>query len=137
MSKSSLTSSISTYLRVNLQYVLRKHRHSSHRPYNDFLHPKGKLNHLLAESLAEKDSIANLKTLVATAREHKIPIYYGLHQQHKAGFLAGWKHATSSQKGQAQSLAFAEESWGVEIYEGLEPSLENGDVVVSKHWSSR
>jgi hypothetical protein len=25
----------------------------------------------------------------------------------------------------------------VEIYEGLQPDLENGDVIFSKHWSSR
>jgi nicotinamidase-related amidase len=106
-------------------------------PYNDFLHPKGKLNHLLKESLAEKNSIANLKILVTTARKYKIPIYYGLHQQHKAGFIAGWKHATPMQQSQSQTLAFEEGSWGVEIYAGLEPSLENGDVIVSKHWSSR
>ena len=40
------------------------------------------------------------------------------------------------QQSQAKSKAFEEGSWGVEIYEGLEPSIENGDVIVSKHWSS-
>ncbi len=35
------------------------------------------------------------------------------------------------------TLAFEKGSWGAEIYEGLEPNLENGDVVVSKHWNSR
>ncbi|PMD18992.1 Isochorismatase hydrolase [Hyaloscypha hepaticicola] len=105
-------------------------------PYNDFLHPKGKLNPLLADSLKETDTITHLKELVTAARLHKIPIYYGLHQQCKAGFIAGWNHATPMQKSQKDNMAFEEGSWGVEIYEGLEPSLENGDVVVSKHWSS-
>lgn len=41
------------------------------------------------------------------------------------------------QKSQKENVAFEEGSWGVDIYEGLEPSLENGDVVISKHWSSR
>jgi nicotinamidase-related amidase len=106
-------------------------------PYNDFLHPKGKLNPLLADSLKETDTITHLKELVTAARLHKIPIYYGLHQQCKAGFIAGWNHATPMQKSQKENVAFEEGSWGVNIYEGLEPSLENGDVVVSKHWSSR
>lgn len=106
-------------------------------PYNDFLHPKGKVNTLIAESLAHKNTIANLQTLVKAARAHNIPIFYGLHQQHKAGFLVGWKHATKMQLSQKESTAFAEGSWGVEIYEGLEPSVETGDVVVSKHWCSR
>jgi len=106
-------------------------------PYNDFLHPKGKLNGLVAESLAEKNVLAHLKELVDAARAHHIPIYYGLHQQLKAGFLGGWKHATKLQESQAKSTAFAEGTWGVEIYEGLEPQVSNGDVVVSKHWCSR
>lgn len=48
----------------------------------------------------------------------------------------GWNHASDLQKGQKQNKAFEEGSWGVEIFKGLEPSGENGDVVVSKHWSS-
>ncbi|TGO38950.1 hypothetical protein BHYA_0064g00460 [Botrytis hyacinthi] len=106
-------------------------------PYNDFLHPKGKVYHLLAESIAATNTIAHLQNLVTTARAQKIPIYYGLHQQVKAGFLAGWKHATVMQQGQRDHKTFEEGSWGVEIYEGLEPDVEgNGDVVVSKHWCS-
>lgn len=48
----------------------------------------------------------------------------------------GWNHPTEMQKAQKNSKTFEEGSWGVEIFEGLEPSLENGDVVVSKHWCS-
>ena len=106
-------------------------------PYNDFLHPKGKLNGMLAESIKETDTITHLKELVDAARANNIPIYYGLHQQQKPGFLAGWNHASAMQQSQNDNRAFEEGSWGVEIYEGLEPDLNNGDVVVSKHWSSR
>lgn len=106
-------------------------------PYNDFLHPKGKLSGMLADSLAETNTIKHLQEMVAAARAHKIPIYYGLHQQMKPGFIAGWNHATPLQKSQQHNVAFEEGSWGVEMYEGLEPNLDNGDVVVSKHWSSR
>jgi nicotinamidase-related amidase len=59
-------------------------------PYNDFLHPSGKLTGLLADSLAHNDAIKHLQTLVKYAHENKIPIFYGLHQQVKPGFLAGW-----------------------------------------------
>jgi nicotinamidase-related amidase len=107
-------------------------------PYNDFLHPKGKLNGLLADSLAATNTIVHLKEMVTAARAHKLPIYYGLHQQAKPGFLAGWNHASAQQKSQGKNLAFEEGTWGVEIFEGLEPDVVgNGDVVVSKHWSSR
>ncbi len=106
-------------------------------PYNDFLHPKGKLTPLLATSLNKTDTLTHLKAMVTAARAHKIPIYYGLHQQVRPGFLAGWKHAAASQLSQSEHKAFEEGSWGVEIYEGLEPDVEgNGDVIVSKHWSS-
>jgi len=80
-------------------------------PYNDFLHTKGKLNGLLAESMKETDTIAHLKELVAAARAHKLPIYYGLHQQAKPGFLAGWNHATPVQKSQNERKAFEEGTW--------------------------
>jgi len=59
-------------------------------PYNDFLHPNGKLTARLAESIKDTDTITHLLNLVATARENHIPIFYGLHQQIKPGFLAGW-----------------------------------------------
>jgi len=106
-------------------------------PYNDFLHPSGKLHGLLSESLTETDTITHLKEMVSAARSHNLPIYYGLHQQVRPGFLAGWKHATEMQKIQKENVAFEEGTWGVEILEGLQPQVENGDVVVSKHWSSR
>ena len=41
-----------------------------------------------------------------------------------------------NQVSQKKNVAFEEGSWGVEIYEGLEPDVVgNGDVVVSKHVS--
>jgi len=106
-------------------------------PYNDFLHPSGKLYPLLAASLKHSSTITHLQTLVSTARAHKIPIFYGLHQQVRPGFLAGWKHATVLQESQKENHAFEEGSWGVEIFEGMEPDIGAGDVVVSKHWCSR
>jgi nicotinamidase-related amidase len=65
-------------------------------PYNDFLHSNSVVHGLVSESLKEKNTIAHLQELVSVARLHKIPIYYGLHQQYGAGFLAGWKHATKA-----------------------------------------
>ena len=106
-------------------------------PYNDFLHPKGKLFGGLEASLKENDTINHFKQLVSIARAHKIPIYYCLHQQYHEGFASGWKHMTELHKMQMESKSFEAGSWGVEILEGLEPKIENGDVIVSKHWNSR
>jgi nicotinamidase-related amidase len=105
-------------------------------PYNDFLHPRGKLTHRLSTSLATTSSIAHLTHLVTFAHAHRIPIFYGLHQQVKPGFLQSWTHPADSQTAIANSGAFTKGSWGAEIYEGLEPKVEEGDVVVSKHWCS-
>jgi len=106
-------------------------------PYNDFLHPSGKAYPRLADSLKDTNTIEHLQELVTTARAQKIPIYYGLHQQVRLGFLTGWNHATTIQKSQKESTVFQEGTWGVEIFEGLGPDVEgNGDVVFSKHWCS-
>lgn len=106
-------------------------------PYNDFLHPSGKLYPLLSTSIQKTNTIRHLQAVVAAARKAKIPIYYGLHQQCRPGFLDGWKRPTATQISQKDGKAFEEGSWGVEIYEGLQPDLASGDVVVSKHWGSR
>lgn len=106
-------------------------------PYNDFLHPEGKVTPQLSESLQESGTINHLKELVTTARKHKIPIYYGLHQQVRPGYLCGWKHTTAGQESILAGSVFARGSWGAQIYAGLEPDLSNGDVIVSKHWNSR
>lgn len=106
-------------------------------PYNEFLHPDGKLNHKIATSLRDMDTIKHLKDLVTAARANKIPIYYGFHQQTNAHSWDGWKHATKAQGESRANRVFEAGSFGAQIYEGLEPSVENGDVVVSKHWSWR
>ncbi|KAJ6478763.1 Isochorismatase-like protein [Mycena vitilis] len=105
-------------------------------PYNDFLHPDGKLTPRLAGSLAKSNTIANIKTLLAYARAQGIPVYYGLHQQFHAGQYDDWKHMTAGHKGLRDNKIFEEGSWGAQFYEGLEPDFGNGDVVVSKHWNS-
>ena len=106
-------------------------------PYNDFLHPEGKLNGRLAESLKDTDTITHIKEAVAAARAHELPIYYGLHHQYQVGDYEGWLHMTKDHRFIQANKVFEEGSWGGQLYEGLEPQLSNGDVVVSKHWNSR
>ncbi|KIW90255.1 uncharacterized protein Z519_08899 [Cladophialophora bantiana CBS 173.52] len=105
-------------------------------PYNDFLHPKGKLNPRLAESIAATGTIQHLQEFVATARKRKIPIYYCLHQQTDKHSFEGWSMMNWSLEGLGKNLVFEKGSWGAEVYEGLGPNPNNGDVVVSKHWNS-
>ncbi|KAF2424924.1 Isochorismatase hydrolase [Tothia fuscella] len=105
-------------------------------PYNDFLHPEGKMYPMVADSLKETNTVKHIQELLVAARAHKIPVYYGLHQQYKAGFFDGWKHMKELHQSQKDNKVFEEGSWGAQFYEGMEPKLENGDVVVSKHWTS-
>ncbi|KAF2094072.1 Isochorismatase hydrolase [Rhizodiscina lignyota] len=105
-------------------------------PYNDFLHPDGKLYPAVKDSLQASDSIKHMKRLVEVARAAHIPIYYGLHKQYKEGFYDGWHRMTSSHIRTKKLHVFEEGSFGVNIYEGMEPDIENGDVIASKHWNS-
>ena len=106
-------------------------------PYNDFLHPEGKLTNMLAESLADSNTIEHLKQLVTAVRKAKIPIFYALHQQSRPDQYRDWQFMTTAQKGLEAKKLFEEGSFGAQFYEGLEPDPKNGDVVVSKHWNSR
>jgi nicotinamidase-related amidase len=106
--------------------------------YNEFLHPKGKLNGFVSESMATTNTLVHLHDVVKTARKLGIPIYYSLHQAWKQGKYEGWRHMNPTTTGLNESKAIEEGSWGAEIYPGLEPDiLGNKDVVVSKHWNSR
>ncbi|KAL5340295.1 Isochorismatase hydrolase [Aspergillus crustosus] len=107
-------------------------------PLNEFLHEKGKLISLLPD-LTERNTILNLRTLVNTVREHKetrIPIFYGLHQHWTPHAFHDWQHMTDSHVAINQNHAFEKGSFGAEIFGGLGPVEESGDVVVSRHWNS-
>lgn len=105
-------------------------------PLNDFLHPDGKLNHLVKASLESSNSLEHIKELLAGAREARIPIFYGLHQITKDGAYSGWNHMNESQI-QIKKNTFFSEEFGAQILKELEPQPSNGDVVVSRHWNSR
>jgi nicotinamidase-related amidase len=66
-------------------------------PYNEFLHPEGKLYPLVSESLKDTETVKHMHELINTARSFNIPIYYGLHQQYEEGVYDGWHHVTASQ----------------------------------------
>ncbi|KAM0548729.1 hypothetical protein ACHAPJ_009725 [Fusarium lateritium] len=104
-------------------------------PFNDFLHPEGMLTSRL-EDLQEKDTVRHIQQAVAAARSQNIPIYYGLHQLCNDKTFSKWRHMTPTNIKQEQIKFFQEGSWGAEIYKGLEPDSNNGDVVVSRHWNS-
>ncbi|KAG0650978.1 putative isochorismatase family [Hyphodiscus hymeniophilus] len=104
-------------------------------PYNEFIHPEGKMYPAVSASLKEANTVKHLQKMVKAAHSHKIPIYYCLHQQYTPTAFQGWQHPTALQTGQNTNKVFEEGSWGAKVFEGLEPDLNNGDIMVSKHWS--
>jgi nicotinamidase-related amidase len=102
-------------------------------PLNDFLHPDGKINNLVRESLDATDTVRHMKDLIQVARLAHIPIYYGLHHTYQPGNYDGWKLVSKSHARNRQMKVFEEGSWGAQITDGLEPYASNGDVVVLRH----
>jgi nicotinamidase-related amidase len=105
--------------------------------YNDFLHPKGKANPGVKESLEASGTVENLHKLAKAARDKKIPIFHCMHQQVDSKTFQGWKMMNKSLETIGKVLLFEKGSFGAQYLEGLEPDLENGEVVVSRHWNSR
>jgi nicotinamidase-related amidase len=102
--------------------------------YNDFLHPNGMMHSAIIGDLTKSNVIPNIKKLLAFARSHKIPVFYSLHQNYVTGQYNGWQHMTKLNAAIKKLHVFAE-GWGGTVLEGLEPSIENGDVVAHKHVS--
>jgi len=102
-------------------------------PYNDLLHPKGKVTAMVAESLKEANSIANIKKAIEAARTAGLTIIYGLHQQYKTGKFEGWNYLAGIHQNMEDGHVFEEGQFGSEIYEGLEP--QPSDIMATRHWS--
>jgi nicotinamidase-related amidase len=106
-------------------------------PYNDYIHPSGKVYNLCKESLEATDTITHMKTLVKAARANNIPIFYCLHQPWKTGNFDHWTRMGPFHKMLKEQHVAEVGTWGSEIYEGLEPDLANGDILVGKHWNAK
>jgi nicotinamidase-related amidase len=106
-------------------------------PYNDYIHPNGKVYDLCKDSLEATGTITHMKSLVETARANKIPIFYCLHQQWKEGNFDAWSRMGPFHSMLKLKEVCREGTWGAQIYEGLKPDLTNGDIVVAKHWNAR
>lgn len=106
-------------------------------PYNDYIHPSGKVYSLCQASLEASDTITHMKTLVAAARANNIPIFYCMHQPWRTGNFDHWSRMGPFHRMLKDKHVAEAGTWGAGIYEGLEPDLENGDIVVGKHWNAK
>jgi nicotinamidase-related amidase len=106
-------------------------------PYNDYIHPDGKVYDLCETSLKDTNTIAHMKALVQAARANNIPIFYCLRQPWKTGNFDHWNRMGPFHKMLKEKQVCEEGTWGAQIYEDLKPDLANGDIVVSKHWNAK
>jgi len=112
-------------------------------PFNDFLHPTGKLYPRVETSIKHNDAVANIERLVAFAHDPKtrIPIFYALHQPHTPHNYAGWQHKTVMHStAESISLFDAETANGSGpagglVLSSLLPDIAGGDVIASRHWT--
>ena len=106
-------------------------------PYNDYIHPNGKVYDLCKDSLEATDTVTHMKALIKAARANNIPIFYCMHQQWKTGNFDAWNRMGPFHKMLKEKKVCEEGTWGAQIYEGLEPDLARGDIVVGKHWNAK
>ena len=106
-------------------------------PYNEFLHPDGKLYPALSDSLAKADTIAHLKVVLKNARAKGIPVFYCMHQQNDDHSFKDWTLMNKSLTRIRDIKSFRAGTFGTEFFAGLEPDLDHGDVLVGRHWNSR
>ena len=106
-------------------------------PYNEFLHPEGKLYPTLSDSLAKTDAIDHMRSVLEYARNKGIPVFYCLHQQTNDHSFMGWQLMSKTQERTRDDKVFRSGTFSTEYFKGMEPDFNKGDVVVSKHWNSR
>ncbi|MDQ8020803.1 MAG: isochorismatase family cysteine hydrolase [Moraxellaceae bacterium] len=101
-------------------------------PYNDFLSAGGKLAEMARPVADAIGTVANMKRVVAAARQAGIAIFYVPHHRARPDDFDGWRHATPYALAGHKHQVFAEGSWGGEWHPDFVPQA--GDVMIKEHW---
>lgn len=102
--------------------------------YNDFLAEGGKLFPWVKDIAKENNMHANLRKIVAAAREVGITVYHVPHHRWEPGDYEDWKYPSPYQLGAGQRQAFAKGTWGGTFHDDFQ--IHEGDVVATEHWGS-
>lgn len=102
-------------------------------PYNDFLHPNGKLGSLLEKVSQSVNLLPNLREIMKTARQADIQIFYVPHRRSEPGQYDNWKHPTPNQNQVDHQQLFAKGTWGGDFHIDLQPQEE--DIIIKEHWA--
>lgn len=102
-------------------------------PYNDFLSPHGKLWPVIEDVATVTNSVANMRRIVAAAREVGVRVVFVPHHRWVPEDYVQWKFPTATQIRSARIGVFAKDSWGGTFHEDF--PVRDGDVVVAEHWA--
>jgi nicotinamidase-related amidase len=103
-------------------------------PYNDFLSEGGKLWPQVEAVARSVNLLANLRSVVAAARDAGIQVVIVPHHRWESGDYAGWDHATPYQISSGRAQVFAAGTWGGEWHPDFAP--KPGDIVAKEHWGA-
>lgn len=102
-------------------------------PYNDFLSPGGKLYEVARAVIESVGTVDHMRSVLRTAREAGIRVFYVPHHRALPSDFSGWRHASPYLLAGHQAQVFAEGSWGGEWHPDFVP--KEGDVIAREHWS--
>jgi nicotinamidase-related amidase len=102
-------------------------------PYNDFLSEGGKLWPLAKETAEEVHLLDHLRTIVATARNVGMRIFFVPHHRWEPGDYTHWKHPTHTQIASGNRQTFAKDTWGGTFHDDFQ--VQSGDIVIKEHWA--
>jgi nicotinamidase-related amidase len=103
-------------------------------PYNDFISEGGKAWPFIKEVAEVNHLVANLRKVVATARDKGFKLFFVPHHRFEGGDFDGWLHPSPYQQQAASMMIFQKDTWGGTFHEDFMP--KKGDVVIKEHWSS-
>lgn len=102
-------------------------------PYNDFMSKGGKLFEATKESREKFNTLDNMRSIIAKARENGIQVIIVPHHRATKNDILNWKYPTPVQIKGHQMQTFGAGTWGGKFNHEFGP--KEGDVVVSEHYS--
>jgi nicotinamidase-related amidase len=101
-------------------------------PYNDFLHPDGKITARFKPVSDEVGLLDNLRRLDKAVRAVGLQVAIVPHRRWEPGDYEGWDHPSPTQRKIMKLHHFARGEWGGEFYADFVP--KPGDIIASEHW---
>ena len=103
-------------------------------PYNDFISEGGKIWPRIKEVAEGNGCVANMRRVLAAARDAQVRVFYALHRRYRPGDYETWSTIAPIQKLAWRSKVFEHGTWGGEIRGEFAP--QPGDIVAHEHWCS-